>query len=261
METKNPLWALAAGCVPDAMPWDIPRIAKAAGFKSSGMWVERATTWDDQALAKTKVALAETDIQLIDCEVVWLEGDARATDDQKLVVEVGLELGARNVLVVSRHDDLAASKQQFAELCDIAGDDIRVCLEFGEFTSIKNLKDAQSFVSDVDHRAAGILVDMMHLNRAGDDLPDINASLYPYVQACDFMAASGSLEGMDYIIAAVDERYCLGEAEASHEYLTTICDAPVDVSLEIRSKALRETYPDPFERGREIFARCARQRY
>ena len=129
---SEPLWALAAGCVPDAMPWDIPRIAAAAGFTSSGMWVDPATTWGPDALAKTRDALDETGIQLIDAEVIWLEGAAETNPGQRLVVEVGLELGARHVLVVSRHDDLDASIAQFRQLCEIAGDGLRVCLEFGE---------------------------------------------------------------------------------------------------------------------------------
>ena len=51
----TPLWALAAGCVPDAAPCDIPRIAAAAGFRSSGMWVDPKTTWGRDALAKTQL--------------------------------------------------------------------------------------------------------------------------------------------------------------------------------------------------------------
>lgn len=260
-QSSEPLWALAAGCVPDAMPWDIPRIAHAAGFTSSGMWVEPETTWGDDALAKTRAALDETGITLVDCEVVWLEQSASATDGQKLVVDVGLELGARNVLVVSRHDDEAASIAQFRELCERAGEDIRICLEFGEFTSIKSLAAARSFVEAVDHPAAGILIDLMHLNRAGDALPDLNNRLFPYVQACDFLQSSGSAEGMDYIIAAVDGRSCLGEGEARRADLEAVCQAPKDISLEIRSSELRETFPDPFERGKAIFSRCQRADY
>ena len=45
MTKKNhSLWAMAAGCVPDALPWDIPKIAHSAGFLSSGMWVDNNTT-------------------------------------------------------------------------------------------------------------------------------------------------------------------------------------------------------------------------
>ncbi len=48
---------MAAGCVPDALPWDIPLIANQAGFQSSGMWVDANTTWDKNALNKTKDSL------------------------------------------------------------------------------------------------------------------------------------------------------------------------------------------------------------
>ncbi len=86
-------------------------------------------------LAKTRSSLTETNISLVDVEIVWLEEDAQASDNHKLVVDVGLELGARNVLVVSRHENVDASVDQFRDICERASDGIRICLEFGEFTS------------------------------------------------------------------------------------------------------------------------------
>ena len=255
------MWALAAGCVPDAMPWDIPRIAQKAGFLSSGMWVEPATTWSSDALSKTRLSLAETGISLIDVEVIWLEGGGRANDEHKLIVDVGLELGARNVLVVSRHKDLKTSVDQFRNICERAGDGIRICLEFGEFTSIKNLDAALSFVQSVNHPTAGILIDLMHINRAGNPLPDFESPLFPYIQACDFYQDSSEMRGVDYITAAVDARCCLGEGEARQRDLEKICQSGKDVSLEIRSKDLREMFPDPFVRGEEIFNRCRRNKF
>lgn len=257
----DPLWAMAAGCVPEADPWDIPRIAAEAGFQSSGMWVDPDTSWQPGALEKTRAALMETGISLVDVEVVWLEGGDSATDKQKQIIDVGLELGARNVLVVSRHSDESAAIGQFAELCERAGDELRVCLEFGEFTEIRSLATAESFVKSVNHPSAGILIDLMHINRAGDALPDLEDNLFPYVQACDFWQASAEKGGMDYVIAAVDERCCLGEGEASADHLTRVCQTGIDVSLEIRSKPLREGYPDLYERGVQIFQRCQRKDY
>lgn len=257
----EPLWALAAGCVPDAMPWDIPRIAEAAGFRSSGMWVDPGTTWQADALVRTRRALKDTGIQLIDAEVIWLDDAPAASDNQKLLVDVALELGARNLLCVSRHRDHGAALQQFRTLCERAGSDLRVVLEVGEFTSVRSLADAQAFVRDVDHPAAGILLDLMHINRSGDELPALPGQLYPYVQACDFYQSSREMSGMDYITAAVDDRCCLGEGEARHDDIVKVCAAPVDVSLEIRSRALREAFPDPFERGVQIFRRCRREAF
>ena len=197
-------------------------------------------------------------MQLIDVEALWLAGGATATDTHKLTVEAGLSLGARNVLVVSVHQDHEAALAQFRELCELAGDDIRVNLEFGEFTNVKSLTAALDFVAAVDHPAAGVLIDLMHLNRCGESLPSLDAAEFSYVQACDFLQASATLTGDAYIEAAVDARCPLGEGEARQSDIEAVCRASLDVSLEIRSKALRDAYPDPVERAAQIFARCKR---
>ncbi len=254
----EPYWALAAGCAPDALPWEIPAIAHAAGFESCGMWIDPNTTWKDGALAKTHQALAATGVNLIDVEALWLAGGANATDTHKLTVEAGLNLGARNVLVVSVHDDHQAALAQFRELCELAGNGIRVNLEFGEFTNIKSLTAALEFIAEVDHPAAGVLIDLMHLNRCGEPLPSLDAAAFSYVQACDFFQASATMTGDAYIEAAVDARYPLGEGEARKSDIQAVCRSSLDVSLEIRSKPLRDAYPDPVERAAQIFARCKR---
>ena len=257
----EPYWALAAGCVPDALPWEIPRIAGEAGFETCGMWVDPATTWDGGALGRTRTALTETGVKLIDVEALWLESGDRATDAQKLILEAGLELGARNVLVVSRHDDHTASLSQFRELCEWVGDGIRINLEFGEFTPIKSLSAARAFIAAVDHPTAGILIDLMHLNRAGDALPPLESAQFSYVQACDFLQSSATMTGADYIEAAVDGRCPLGEGEARRSDIEIVCRSEIDVSLEIRSQALRDAFPDPVERANQIRQRCRRSAF
>ena len=257
----EPYWALAAGCVPDALPWEIPRIAHEAGFETCGMWVDPATTWDGGALERTRTALTETGIKLIDVEALWLGDGDRATDAQKPILDAGLRLGARNVLVVSRHDDYAASLSQFRELCEWVGDGIRINLEFGEFTPIKSLSAAQAFIAAVDHSAAGILIDLMHLNRADDALPSLDSELFSYVQACDFLRSSAAMTGADYVEAAVDGRCPLGEGEARRGDLEAVCRSELDVSLEIRSKALRDAFPNPVERAKQIRQRCQRSAF
>ena len=255
---SEPYWALAAGCVPDVLPWEIPNIARSAGFQSCGMWVDPDTTWDDQALSKTRAALDETGIQLIDVEALWLAASSKASDNHKIAIDAGLALGARNLLVVSVHEDYELSVAQFQDLCRHAGEDIRVNLEFGEFTQIKSLPAAQQFIADVNHPSAGILIDLMHLNRAGDKLPELSDDTYSYVQACDFYQSSKSMSGPQYIEAAVDFRCPLGEGEASKKDIEAVCLANKDVSLEIRSKKLRDEYSDPVQRAKQIYARCQR---
>ena len=107
------------------------------------MWLDSSTTWKDDALKKTKDSLKETGIKFIDVEVTWLENNSQLSDEHKLIIDVGLELSAKNILVVNRHEDYEKSQNQFHKMCEYAGRDIRICLEFGEFTNIKSLKHAQ----------------------------------------------------------------------------------------------------------------------
>ncbi|HAJ29028.1 MAG TPA: hypothetical protein DCL32_02535, partial [Gammaproteobacteria bacterium] len=118
--------------------------------------------------------------------------------------------------------------------CERAGDGLRVCLEFGEFTQIKSLQAANAFIDAVDHPSAGILIDLMHIARSKEALPDLTASRFPYVQACDFLQSSTAMTGRDYIQAAVDDRYCLGEGEAEASRIDLVRRSDLDISLEIR---------------------------
>jgi sugar phosphate isomerase/epimerase len=254
----NPLWAMAAGCVPDALPWDIPRIANSAGFLSSGMWVDNDTTWTKEALKKTKLSIAETGIQIIDVEVIWLEDNDKLSDKHKMILDVGLELGAKNALIINNCKDFDKSIIQFNQLCERAGNDIKICLEFGEFTEIKSLKDAKKFIKLFNHPSAGILIDLMHINRSNEILPEINDPIFPYIQSCDFWNSSKKLFGQDYIQAAVDDRCCLGNGEIEKDILKNVNLSNKDVSLEIRSKNLRDNFPDPYERAKVIFEQCKR---
>ena len=256
-----PFWAMAAGCVPDALPWDIPLIAHQAGFGSSGMWVDPNTTWDKNALNKTKDSLKKTEIQLIDVEVTWLENDDTLNDNHKLIIDVGLELSAKNILVVNRHNDYDKALNQFYKMCEYADKDIRICLEFGEFTTVKSLRKAIDFVNTINHPVAGILIDLMHINRSMEDIPDLNNPIFSYIQGCDFYQSSKNLTGDNYITAAIDDRCCLSHGEAKKEEIIKMCKSNLDVSLEIRSKDLRDKFPDPYERASYIFKNCIREDY
>ena len=252
---------MAAGCIPDALPWDIPLIAHRAGFQSSGMWVDPNTTWDKNALNKTKDSLKKTEIQLIDVEVTWLENDDTLNDNHKLIIDVGLELSAKNILVVNRHNDYDKALNQFYKMCEYADNNIRICLEFGEFTTVKSLSKAIDFVNTINHPVAGILIDLMHINRSMEDIPDLNNPIFSYIQGCDFYQSSKKLTGDNYITAAIDDRCCLSHGEAKKEEIIKMCKSNLDVSLEIRSKNLRDKFPDPYERASYIFKNCIREDY
>ena len=101
----------------------------------------------------------------------------------------------------------------------------------------------------------------MHINRSMEDIPDLNNPIFSYIQGCDFYQSSKKLTGDNYITAAIDDRCCLSHGEAKKEEIIKMCKSNLDVSLEIRSKDLRDKFPDPYERASYIFKNCIREDY
>ena len=93
------------------------------------------------------------------------------------------------------------------------------------------------------------------------DIPDLNNPIFSYIQGCDFYQSSKKLTGDKYIKAAIDDRCCLGNGEAKKEEIIKMCKSNLDVSLDIRSKDLRDKFPDPYERASYIFKNCIREDY
>ena len=78
------------------------------------------------------------------------------------------------------------------------------------------------------------------------------------MQGCDFWQSSKTLTGDDYISAAIEDRCCLGKGEANKDFISKVCKSDLDVSLEIRSKELRDRFPNPYKRAKYIFNNCVR---
>ena len=127
------------------------------------------------------------------------------------------------------------------------------------FTNTKSLDSAINFITEINHPVAGILIDLMHINRSDEKLPNLNNPLFPYIQGCDFYQSSKELSGDDYILAAIDDRCCLSQGEADQDEILKMSLSNLDVSLEIRSKNLRDKFPSPQERANYIFKNCIRE--
>ena len=246
--------SLASGVVPECGPVDTLRAAAAGGFDAVGLWIE-PPAWTAQVMREAKAALADSGLQLLDVEVIWLKPHSDM-DDHKRSIDIGIELGASNVLCVSSDPDLAATAGRLAELCVHAerGGGIRVALEFGVFTEVKTIGSALTVLEAVAHPLRALLIDPLHVDRSGATAADVAAvppELLPYAQFCDAPATRPDPGDFEAVITdAIDLRLQLGEGGLPlHEMLHAL---PVDIPLaiELRSKALRDGYPDPRERAR-----------
>lgn len=247
--------SLASGVLPEFGPVDIVRAAVAGGYDAVGLWVE-PDDWTSATTRDVKAALSDSGLDLLDVEVIWIKPDSDL-DRHRKTIDIGAELGAKNVLCVSSDPDMAATSDKLRALCVHAeGSGMRVALEFGIFTEVKNLGMALDVLDRVAHPSRAVLVDPIHVDRSGTTAAEIAAipvGLLPYAQFCDAPAKRPDPSNFDEIIVdAIDLRAQCGEGGLDLSAIYNALPKDIPLSIELRSKALREGFPDAGDRAKAV---------
>jgi sugar phosphate isomerase/epimerase len=249
--------SFASGIVPEFGPLETIKAAATGGFDAVGLWVEPAN-WTVQMTQDCRSALADSGLELLDVEVIWLKPDSDMAEHQACI-DIGAELGAKNVLCVSSDPDMAANAARLADLCRHAeGSGMRVALEFGIFTEVKNLAMAMPVLDAVAHPLRALLIDPIHVDRSGTTAAQVAAvprDLIPYAQFCDAPAKRPDPANFDEIITdAIDLREQCGAGGLPLKAMYDALPAGIPLSIELRSRALRDGYPDAGERAKAVAA-------
>jgi sugar phosphate isomerase/epimerase len=249
---NNPI-SLASGVVPEFPPPVQAAAALAAGFDAAGIWVEPAN-WTAKTTRQVRQALSG--LPVLDVEVIWIK-PGPANPDHFRILDIGAEIGARNTLVVSSDPDFGATAAKLAQLCEhVRSAEMRVALEFGLFTDVKTISDAHAIVSQIDHDNVALLVDPIHLSRSGGspkDVAKLPSRFIAYAQFCDAPPTLPDLSDVKSIIhEAIDLRLLPGEGSLPLDDFLESLPAKTPLSIELRSKALRDTYPDATDRARAV---------
>lgn len=199
--------------------------------------------------------LHDTGTIALDLEVVFATPGG---DDGDLIVDAAAAIGARNVLVASLGLSVAEFAHRFAELCDRAAPARVSCVvEFVPFLSIPDLPTALEVIRLAGRPNAGLLVDNLHLARSGgvpNDVATVEPRLLPYVQLCDAPAAAPA----DLYTEALEGRCLPGEGGLPvDEFLLSVPETSA-VSVEILSTRLKQSFPDPSARAREVLSAAHR---
>lgn len=246
------LISLASGVLPEFTPVQMAKAAADSGFRAVGLWVE-PDRWDAGVTRDIRSIVADAGLVVLDAEVIWIQPGA--LDPAHLrIVDIAAEVAARNLLVVSSDPDLDATADKLAALVDRAAPaGIRVSLEFGAFTEIKSLAMALDVIERTARPATGLLIDPLHLARTGGvptDLASVPASRFAYAQFCDAAASGPGVDEVKAIIdEAVDGRLMPGDGGLPLKDLLGVLPPAIPLSVELRSKALREAFPDPAARA------------
>ena len=253
MNSKR-LISLAAGVVPELIkdPARFVEITAGAGWKATGVWVDQES-WSSTTSREVKRRIDDNGLEAVDMEVIRL---GRSIDTGEALIEAACEVGAKNILVVSSLHSSEETAEQLSHLCSLAkAGDITICLEFMKFTSVKSLSDALEVVKLVDAPNVGILLDLLHVVRSGTTFKEIKAcdpKLFPYAQWCDGTAQPVGLSDSELIIDALDDRLIPGQGKLDALKFESLFDIDVPFSIEVRSKHLRENFPDYEERARYV---------
>lgn len=250
----NPI-SFASGIVPEFGPVDTIEAARAGGFDMVGLWVD-PLEWTAAHTRDARAALAATGLPLLDVEVVWIKPDS-TIDDHRKIIDVGAELGAANVLCVSSDPDHARTAAHLATLCRHAeASGMRVALEFGIFTEVKDLATALTILDQVAHPLRALLIDPIHVDRSGTTVAQIakvDPALLPYAQFCDARALRPDPADFDAVIHdAINLREQCGEGALPLAALYHALPANIPLAIELRSEALRDAFPHPALRARAV---------
>ena len=246
--------AMSAGIMPEATPVQLVEAAAHAGFDYGGMWIEVAD-WTVATTRAVRGALAATGLPLLDVEVVWIKPGPLDPDHLR-IVDIGLELGARNVLCVSSDPDTGATRDKLAALMAHGGSGIRINLEFGLFTAVKTMGQASAILREIDAPNMGLLIDALHWTRSGGAVADVAAvpvEWLGYVQLCDAPIPGADPGDPDAILdEAIDGRVALGRGGLAIDELLAALPDGLPIGIEERSKVLRDGFPDFNDRAAEL---------
>ena len=250
--TVGPL-SMAAGVLPDFEPPEVVSAAAASGFELVGVWFD-TQTWSPARAREVRRRLDGTGVAALDMEPIFVTPEG---DWGERLIDAAVEVGARNVLTVSRGLEPARFAVRFAELCDHAAPaGVTVVIEPTLLYSVATLAEAQQVVALAGRPNGGILANNLHLDRAGGNpieaLGQLDAALLPYAQLCDASAGPADTSRAGLVSDARDGRLLLGEGDLPVREFVAALPAGIPLSLEIRSRRLRERYPDAHERAARV---------
>lgn len=170
--------------------------AAAAGYDALGLRLWPATPTEPQhdtrgltpLVRETGARLRDSGLQLLDIEILRLQPQTDVAAYAP-VLEAGAFLGARHALVAPQDADAARLAGRLAALAEMAaGFGLRIDLEPTPWYEVPTLAACEALIQASGRDDIGVVVDAIHLDRAGQDethIAALPARRFRYWQLCD----------------------------------------------------------------------------
>jgi sugar phosphate isomerase/epimerase len=245
------IFSLAALTVLELAPPEMIELAARCGYEKVGLRLLPATPGgiayrlmdDAPRLRETLARLQSTGLTVADLEVVAFRPETDVASFTSFF-DAGARLGARHILVAAYDPDLVRFSDRYRQFCEAASKyGLTSDLEFMPWTSVPDLKTAMRIVDEVDHPAAGVLVDALHFDRSQSSLADLRtipAERLHYWQLCDGPAERPATTEQ-LIHAAREERLFPGEGGINLVGLTRAMPDDLTISIEVPTVQLAKS--------------------
>jgi len=258
--------SLAPVTINEVDPPALIEAAHEAGFASTDLRVVGApgaapvapVIGNRPMIAAIAAALADTGVTFFSATGLWLVPEFRL-DNALPALEVAARLGASHFLAVGNDPDEARMTDNLARLAEAAGAHrLHLALELMPYTAVNTLAKADRMVSATGAGNLGLLIDALHLARAGGTPAEVAAlprDHIAYLQLCDAPAELPA--GMSLREESLGARLYPGEGALP---LFTLMDAlPKDVAVDVETPVASNHWLSPAERAR--LALSATQRF
>ena len=177
---------------------DRVRAAAGAGFAGIGLRAENYRAAQRAGLTDCDMLEIAGGHGIRIREVEYLTGwgtaadrDAAQQEKERTVFHMARAFGVRHVNAgLLEKLPVAVMTEAFGELCDRAGADLTVALEFMPYSGVPDLATAWRILAGADRPNSGLIIDVWHWARAGMTRADLNlvpADRIIAVQLCDVL--------------------------------------------------------------------------
>ena len=187
--------SLAALTVLELPPEEQIICAQECGYQGIGLRLIPATPQethyslltDKTRLQRVRATLSSTDIQVLDIEIFRIKPDIKL-ESYEPYLEIGAELGARNMLVAGNDPDPKRLSEQWERLCEMTKPyNIKPHMEPMPWTDVKSYLDGIKLV-EAGPEFGAVLIDPIHFFRAEGQCSQIqpeHTKRMGYVQLAD----------------------------------------------------------------------------
>lgn len=235
--------SLAALTVLELSPDEQILCAEKTGYQGVGLRLIPATPTeihyslisDAVRRAKVKQLISSTGLKVFDIEIFRLKPDTQLNDYLPFI-ELGAELGSKNMLVAGNDSDWSRMTDNWLALCELVKQfDIKPHIEPMPWTDIKSYLDGIEFIDAASPDMGAVLIDPIHFFRTGGDpnqISDHHAQKMGYVQFAD--APMPTPHSMDEILRqAREDRLPPGEGDFPLVELLQKLPNDLPISVEI----------------------------